>query len=76
MEYKVPNQFYFRIHHVRPRFKNDVENVLIFVAESIAKLKPMPEVDFAQSLNQAIYGYPGNANKELKTINNWRTGHP
>ena len=39
MEYQVPNQFYFRIHHVRPRFKNDVENVLIFVAESIAKLK-------------------------------------
>ena len=73
MEYQVPNQFYFRIHHVRPRFKNDVENVLIFVAESIAKLKPMPEADFAQSLNQAIYGYPGNSNKELKTINNWRT---
>ena len=73
MEYKVPNQFYFRIHHVRPRFKNDVENVLIFVAESIAKLSPMSEADFAKKLNQAIYGYPGNANKELKTINNWRT---
>lgn len=73
MEYKIPEQFYFRIHHARPRFKNDVENVLIYVAESIAKLEPMPEADFAQRLNQAIYGYPGNAHKELKTINNWRT---
>ena len=73
MEYKIPEQFYFRIHHARPRFKNDVENVLIFVAENIAKLDPMSEADFAQRLNQAIYGYPGNAHKELKTINNWRT---
>lgn len=73
MEYKMPEQFYFRIHHARPRFKNDVENVLIYVAENIAKLNPMSEADFAQRLNQAIYGYPGNAHKELKTINNWRT---
>lgn len=73
MEYKIPDQYYFRIHHARPRFKNDVENVLIFVAESIAKLEPMQEEDFAQRLNQAIYSYPGNAHKELKTINNWRT---
>ncbi len=73
MEYEIPEQFYFRIHHARPRFKNDVENVLIYVAESIAKLNPMSEADFAQRLNQAIYGYPGNAHKELKTINNWRT---
>lgn len=73
MQYKTPEQFYFRIHHARPRFKNDVENVLIYVAESITKLKPMPEADFAQKLNEAIYGYPGNAHKELKTINNWRT---
>ena len=26
--YKVPDEYYFRIHHVRPRFKDDVENVL------------------------------------------------
>lgn len=73
MEYRVPEEFFFRIHHVRSRFKNDVENVLIYVAECIAKLDPMSESDFARCLNQAIYGYPGNAHKELKTINNWRT---
>ena len=71
MKYKIPGEYYFRIHHVRPRFKNDVESVLIFIAENIAKLKPMREEDFAETLNQAIYSYPGNAQKELKTINNY-----
>lgn len=73
MEYKIPEEYFFRIHHVRPRFKNDVENVLIYVASSIAKLNPMSKCDFAQRLISAIYGYPGNTTKELKTINNWRT---
>jgi len=73
MDYQVPQQYYFRIHHARPRFKNDVENVLIYVAECISKLDPMPEADFALRLNQAIYDYPGNAHRALKTINNWRT---
>ena len=31
MEYKIPEQFYFRIHHARPRFKNDIENVKYIV---------------------------------------------
>lgn len=39
--YKVPDEYYFRIHHVRPRFKDDVENVtflygsLLFNTQSI-----------------------------------------
>lgn len=73
MRYQIPEEYYFRIHHPRPRFKNDVENVLIYVAQSISELEPMPEADFAQRLNDAIYRYPGNANKTPKTINNWRT---
>ena len=24
--YKIPEQYYFRIHHARPRFKENVEN--------------------------------------------------
>lgn len=71
--YKIPDQFFFRLHHVRPRFKNDVENVLIYVAESIAKLHAMREREFANHLIKSIYLYPGNANKEVKTIQNWRT---
>ena len=34
--YKTPPEFYFRLNHVRPRFKNEVESVLGYVAYSIA----------------------------------------
>lgn len=71
--YSTPTQFYFRIHHVRPRFKGDIENVLIFMANEIANIQEQPEKDFANELNAAIRRYPGNAIRELKTINNWRT---
>ncbi len=71
--YKVPDEYYFRIHHVRPRFKTDIENVLLYMASEISKLKELPEYEFAAALNGAIKRYPGNTVKTLKTINNWRT---
>lgn len=73
MMYKVPNQHYFRIHHIRPRFKNDVENVLIYMAVEINKIPRTRKSTFTQMVNNAIRRYPGNAPKKLKTINNWRT---
>lgn len=72
-EYKTPENYYYRLHHVRPRFKGDIENVLLFMATEIAKLPPLPTSDFNNSLNNAIRMFPGNAIRELKTINNWRT---
>ena len=72
-EYKIPNEYYFRVHHVRPRFKGDIENVLIFVANEISKIGERPTNEFVSEVNNAIYRYPGNAQRELKTINNWRT---
>lgn len=72
-EYVIPEQYYFRIHHVRPRFKGDIENVLIYMAEEITAVGELPVDDFVQAVNAAIYRYPGNAHRELKTINNWRT---
>lgn len=72
-EYKIPDEYYFRIHHVRPRFKGDIENVLIYVAEELAKVGEKPVDEFVQAVNAALYRYPGNAHRELKTINNWRT---
>lgn len=71
--YQIPKEYYFRIHHVRPRFKGDIENVLIYMAEEISKIGEKPSDDFVSAVNQAIYRYPGNAHRELKTINNWRT---
>lgn len=71
--YRIPDEYYFRLHHVRPRFKNDVENVLIYMAEELSRIDSAPKKEFIKSMNNAIYCYPGNANKQLKTINNWRT---
>lgn len=71
--YKIPDEYYFRIHHVRPRFKGDIENVLIYMAEELSRVGEQPVDEFVSAINAAIYRYPGNAHRELKTINNWRT---
>lgn len=72
-EYKIPEEYYFRIHHIRPRFKGDIENVLIYMAEEITRVGEKPVDEFVANVNKSIYRYPGNAHRELKTINNWRT---
>ncbi len=72
-EYKIPEEYYFRIHHVRPRFKSDIENVLFYVAEELARVGEKPTEEFVKAVDDALYQYPGNAHRELKTINNWRT---
>ncbi|MDQ7035166.1 MAG: DUF3883 domain-containing protein [Anaerolineae bacterium] len=73
MVYKVPDNYFFRLHHVRPRFKNNIEDVLIFIASEISKLDRMPKDDFRSELNQSIRRYPDNITKAEKTIDNWRT---
>jgi len=71
--YVVPNDYYYRIHHIRPRFKRDVENVLIFMATEISSIPKSNKSEFMQNVNRAIRRFPGNAAKTPKTINNWRT---
>jgi len=72
-KYKTPDEYYFRLHHVRPRFKGDIENVLLFIATEISKLQDSPSAEYVKKLNDAIRNYPGNKIKTDKTINNWRT---
>ena len=71
--YKIPNKYYHRLHQVRPRFKNDIENVLLYVASEISKLGSQQIDVFNQNLFNAIRLYTGNATKTDKTIDNWRT---
>jgi hypothetical protein len=71
--YSVPNNYYFRIHHPRPRFKGDIENVLIYMASEIVNIGEKKTAEFNATLNQAIKLFPGNYNRAQKTINNWRT---
>ena len=73
MTYQIENEFYYRLHHIRPRFKNDVEGVLFYVADSICLIGCCDESTFKEKLNNAIKHYPGNFNRTKKTINNWRT---
>ena len=71
--YRIPDEYFFRLHHVRPRFKNDVEEVLLYVATSISEMTVLPEKDFNNELNKVLFGFKKNATSTEKTIDNWRT---
>lgn len=72
-EYVVPKEYFCRLHHVRPRFKNEVENVLGYVAFGIVDIGQKDSDTFKKELNCFIRTYGSNAVCSEKTINNWRT---
>lgn len=71
--YKIPDEYFFRLHHIRPRFKEDVEEVLLYVATSISELSLLPKKEFKEALNEVIKKYKKNLTAQPKTIDNWRT---
>jgi len=71
--YRVPEEYFIRLHHARPRFKNNIEDVLIFVAEEISRIPQSTSEDFAIKVNESLRRFPGNITKTEKTISNWRT---
>ena len=71
--YCIPEKHYYRLHHVRPRFKDNVEDVLYFMSQNIYMLGEKSNSEFKNSLNNFIKRFPGNQNHADKTINNWRT---
>lgn len=71
--YSIPQDRYFRLHHPRPRFKNQVEEVLYYVALSISDLGTIRTEDFNKKLDNTIRMFPGNSALAPKTIANWRT---
>lgn len=71
--YQIPDEYNYCLHHCRPRFKNNVENVLIYMATEITRIGSRERDDFNSALNNAIRCFPGNATHTDKTINNWRT---
>ncbi|RLL43911.1 DUF3883 domain-containing protein [Oceanobacillus piezotolerans] len=72
-DYKIPDEYFFRLHHPRPRFKTDIENVLIYIANEITSIGRKNADEFVRKLNASIRRYPGNLSKTQKTIDNWRT---
>lgn len=71
--YEVPARFYQRLHHPRPRFKSNIENVLGYMAFSIAELDGETEQIFKEKILLAINTFPGNEELAEKTLQNWRT---
>jgi hypothetical protein len=72
-KYKIPTEFFFPLDHVRSRFKNNDEEVLLYVADSIFEIGELPIKEFNKVLNTRLFEFPGNTFKEKKTIDNWRT---
>ncbi|OTG86897.1 protein NO VEIN domain-containing protein [Acinetobacter sp. ANC 3832] len=71
--YEVPKKFYQRLHHPRPRFKKNIENVLGYMSFAIVELDGQKKDIFKENISKAIKDYPGNANAALDTVSNWRT---
>lgn len=71
--YKIPDEFFFRLHHVRPRFKENIEEVLFYVATAISDSPCLSHDKFIQRLSTIIRAFTGNSNLAEKTIQNWRT---
>ncbi len=72
-KYKIPDKYFFRLHHVRPRYKDDVEEALLYVVTSIAELDSFEKKEYRTELNSKLREFKNNRKSEEKTIDNWRT---
>ena len=71
--YKTPPEYFKPLHHVRPRFKDDLEGVLLHFSDSVTRIGKCEKRVFNRQLDNCLSEYPGNATKTKKTISNWRT---
>lgn len=71
--YRPPPEYHYPLHHVRPRFKDDLEGVLLHFADSVMQTRAADKATFDRQLNARLREYPGNATKSEKTMSNWRT---
>ena len=68
--YSTPQQSLLTLHFVRPRFKNNIENVLFFMAKEISSFTtPIDN----EKLNRLISQFQENDHIKEKTLSNWRT---
>lgn len=74
--YKVPEEYRTRIHFVRPRFKENIENVLLYLASACCRIGDCDCETYNQKFTNAIRCFPGNISASDKTIANWRTETP
>ncbi|ELY2018298.1 DUF3883 domain-containing protein [Flavobacterium psychrophilum] len=72
-KYRIPDEYFFRLHHVRPRYKDDAEEALLYVVTSIAELDLLEKKTYRVELNSKLREFKNNRKLEEKTIDNWRT---
>ena len=74
--YQIPDKYWFRIHFVRPRFKSNIENVLLYMANECCRIPQCSCSEYNQKYLNAIKMFPGNIDMTKKTLDNWRTEIP
>lgn len=74
--YIVPEEYWFRIHFVRPRFKSNIEHVLLYMANECCKIPRCSCQEYSDKYFNAIRMFPGNIGMADKTLHNWRTEIP
>ncbi|MDH5924119.1 hypothetical protein L8R85_24205, partial [Vibrio splendidus] len=68
--YKTKEVNLLPLHMVRPRFKNNIENVLFYMAKEITSFSGAIDNEV---LDGMISSFPGNSHLSEKTLANWRT---
>lgn len=71
--YSIPDKYWHRIHFVRPRFKGNIENVLLYMANECCRIPRLPIDEYSTKYFNAIRRFPGNIDSAKKTLQNWRT---
>lgn len=74
--YQVPEKYWHRIHFVRPRFKSNIENVLLYMANECCRIPKCSCEEYSRRYFKAIKMFPGNIDMADKTLHNWRTEIP
>lgn len=74
--YRIPDEYWHRIHFVRPRFKSNIENVLLYMANECCRIPSCSCEEYSNRYFNAIRMFPGNIDMADKTLHNWRTEIP
>lgn len=74
--YQIPDNEWHRIHFVRPRFKSNIENVLLYMANECCRIPSCSCEEYSRRYFNAIRMFPGNVDMADKTLHNWRTEIP
>lgn len=74
--YQLSDEYWKRIHFVRPRFKSNIENVLLYMASECCRIPNSTCEEYNRAYYDAIKMFPGNLGATKKTLDNWRTEIP